>query len=235
MRLGIFDSGEGGRNLVRHLKARDPMLDTIFLCDRARAPYGVKSRDELKDIVKSDIHTLRAAGADRILIACCTACTVYNELDREQRRIATPIITPTAVAARRASDRGRVAVIATRATVSSHTFKGVLGKACVAEIEAQPLVKMIDRGACDESVDADAVKFIELLLLPLKDTGADTLVLGCTHFSSLSSTIARAARKYGVTHTVDSAREGAYAISTGRFTSEGIDYALTTKDKRKRR
>ena len=233
MRLGIFDSGEGGKNLVRHLKAREPHIDTVFLCDRARAPYGVKSREELRDIVTNNLETLRTAGADRVLIACCTACTVYGELDRAQMRMATPIITPTARAARGATESGRVAVIATRATVRSHAFARALGRCCVAEIEAQPLVHIIDRGACDEAADTDTVRLVELLLLPLRDCGADTLVLGCTHFSSLSGVIARAAERYGITHVIDSAREGAWAIPLARFMRDGIDYTMTTKNTQK--
>ena len=207
--IGVCDSGEGGRVAVEELRAIAPLADICFFADRDNAPYGTKSPLELLSLLRMDIRRVREAGADEVLIACCTASTVYDRLTREERRMVYPIIAPTARAAVEKTRNGRIGVLATRATVASHAFKRevvrLLPTAAVSEIEAQRFVNYVECGRVDR-------KDVKATVEKLKNEGIDTLILGCTHFPRLSEIISEYAD--GIT-LISSAREGALEISKG--------------------
>ena len=90
--LGLFDSGSGGLNTVRYVKELSDDVDLVYLIDRENAPYGIKTEKELISITKANIDRLTDMGARRVLIACCTASTVYQELGEKYKKMALPII-----------------------------------------------------------------------------------------------------------------------------------------------
>jgi len=223
--LGIFDSGEGGHNLLRYARMRNNVDDVIFLCDRANSPYGTKRAFELSGIVADNISRLKKMGAEAVIIACCTACTVFEGLPDTEG--VSPILSLTARAAERISD-GNIAVIATGATVRSGEFSRHIRTKSVTELEAQPLVEMIDRGASDDRPTGELTEYLESVIGRAR--GADTLILGCTHFSSVKSLARRIGRKYGIRHTVDAAEIGARLVPRRILPDgDGTDYIFNTK------
>ncbi len=211
--IGVFDSGDGGLAAVARIRSLAPSADIIFYADRKNAPYGKKSRRELIRLTERDIIKLKSAGADRILTACCTASTVYGELRDGLRRDVYEIITPTASEAARVTENGKIAVIATEATVRSHAFSAalaVLGISDVCEYACGELVTMTESGCRDARLGIFERERIFSLLKKIRDSGADTLILGCTHFSHLESHIASC---LGGIRTVNSAHEGARIIA----------------------
>ena len=190
--IGVFDSGVGGLTALFELRRLLPRTDMIYLADRKNAPYGTRSEDEILSLAENCVERLTDAGADKILIACCTASTLHSRLTDGARRITTPIIAPAARAAVRVS-RGRIAVIATEATVRSHAFsRAILGECeCeVTEFAAQELVPMVEGGATDKKPLTPEQKSILLRVLePVRASRADTLILGCTHFPHLAGHI----------------------------------------------
>ncbi len=193
--IGIFDSGVGGLVSYTELRRLLPSEDIIYLADRGNAPYGTKARDELIRLVKKDIQRLRALGADRILIACCTASTVYGELTEEERNISLPIILPTAEeiykAAKKRSGEYRVTVIATEHTAASHAFSNALNEISksisVKELAAQELVSLAELGNRDGATDRRTEAYLNELSERIRSDSPDALVLGCTHFSRFIS------------------------------------------------
>lgn len=183
--IGVFDSGVGGLNSYRELRRSMPFEEIIFLADRKNAPYGTKCENEILRLVKSDIRLLRDMGADKILIACCTASTVYDKLCDEDRQISIPIIQPSARAAALVGEK--IAVIATERTVASHSFKNEILRASprklVSEIPAQILVSTAERFVRIGYLDTEAEKALDTVAEKITQTGADALVLGCTHFA----------------------------------------------------
>lgn len=218
--IGVFDSGAGGIAVTRELRSACPTADIIFLRDRPGAPYGTKPRDELKRLVAHDISTLVGLGADRVLMACCTASTVYEELDEELREVSIPIIAPTARTAVSVTRRGKIGVIATDGTASSHAFRKAIrsidATVTVYEWQAQPLVALVEGGARDGSISGGEMKIIKEALSDALSSDIDTLILGCTHFPLIEKTISSLLP--GV-KAVSSAREGAHSVhgyDTGR-------------------
>lgn len=189
--IGVFDSGVGGLCAYRELRRLLPRQDIIYLADRKNAPYGTKSKDELIALTKNDIKRLREMGAEKILIACCTASTVYPYLDEGEKEISLPIITPAALAA---SKCDRAMVIATNHTVASHAFgKAIhaLSGTQVKEIACQELVSLVEGGCRDGIINQKCREVLEKIRRDALKFGADALVLGCTHFSHLEGKFKR--------------------------------------------
>lgn len=207
---GIFDSGVGGLAAYFELRRLLPREDIIYLADRKNAPYGTKTKDELIALTKKDIKRLCDMGARQVLIACCTASTVYSELSEWERAIATPIITP---ASRVAAEGERIAVIATEHTVRSGAFGKEIRKFSQAsevfERAEQALVAMVESGSRDGRISGECEGEIRQIAEWVTDIRADTLVLGCTHFSHIESTLRELLPCVKI---VSPAREGAKAI-----------------------
>ena len=207
--LGLFDSGSGGLNTVRYVKEISDEVDLLYLIDRENAPYGIKTEKELISITKTNIDRLTDMGAERVLIACCTASTVYQKLGEKYKKIALPIIDAVAKVAQKTTRIGRIGVIATSRTVNSHAFKTVLSGCSVTELATPELVHLIDNGLSDEYIDTECERMIEDMIRPVLEAKIDTLILGCTHFPSLIKTTSKIASRYGVKSVIDSARVGA--------------------------
>ena len=210
---GVFDSGLGGIKTAELLRANAPSEDIIILADRANAPYGKKSKDELVKIVNFNIQRLLSAGAQQVLIACCTAGSVYGCIRPELRARAVEIITPTAKAAA-AVTGGRISVIATDATVKSRAFsRAILDTdpgVSVSEFAAQELVYFTEGGCRDGHVTAEAGEYLDRLAERLASARPDTLILGCTHFPLLSAELSA---RLPEVRMISSAKEGARAMA----------------------
>lgn len=208
--IGIFDSGVGGFNALCEVRASAPLADIVYLADAKNAPYGTKNEDEILTLVKRDIKILRNRGASLLLIACCTASTVYGRLSSEEQRICLPIISP---AARVAAKHRSVAVIATDATVRSRAFSRAIraeNPECrVTEIAAQPLVSFVEEGARDGRLSVECESFLCGLAQRIALSECEALVLGCTHFSHLEGELSS---RLAGTRIISPAREGARAL-----------------------
>jgi glutamate racemase len=207
--LGLFDSGSGGLNTVRYVKELADDVDLLYLIDRENAPYGIKTEQELIDITKRNIDRLTDMGAWRVLIACCTASTVYPMLGEKYGKIAIPIVDAIANMAEKSTRIGRIGVIATDRTVRSHAFKNALKGCEVVELALPSLVGLIDGGLNDGCTDGKTERMLEEMMRPVLEAKIDTLILGCTHFPALIKTVSAIASRYGVDSVVDSARVGA--------------------------
>ena len=231
--IGLFDSGRGGHNTLLHLRSLYPKEDIVLLTDRKNSPYGTKSEDELVKITRENISTLLALGVRKVLIGCCTASGVWQRnahkmgLDTDK---VEGIITHTVSEAERWSNSGRMAVIATEASIHSHSFPAVCRSSQVFELATQPLVALIDEGLSDRNIQGGDKARIEKLLSPLKECGADVLILGCTHFGALIESIRDIVGPMGILKVIDSARSGAGGLRTHLppLRENGITYYINT-------
>lgn len=211
--IGVFDSGAGGLTAIAEMRRLNPSVDVCFLADYENAPYGTKSEKELVRLVKNDVLRLISAGADDILMACCTASTVREYLPEAIKVTTLPIIAPAAKEAARVTKIGKIGVIATEATVRSGCFSRELFKygavTDVFEVPTQQLVSLVEAGCSDRHIDKFQREILYNVLKPMKRFGIDTLILGCTHFSHLEREIGAALP--GV-RTVNASRIGAREI-----------------------
>ena len=144
-------------------------------------------------LVCQDILRLCDAGADKVLMACCTASTVHKLLPSKYRKISIPIISPIARAAALATKSGRIGVIATERTLNSEAFRNELLKYNtvkeVFSLKTQKLVSIVEDVGTDENLPMRSKDSIRKMLYPMRDARIDTLILGCTHFPRLELTI----------------------------------------------
>lgn len=210
--IGVFDSGIGGLTVAAALRELLPAEDIIYIGDTARVPYGGKSPETVARYSTEIAGLLLAEGAKMIVVACNTASALA--IPRLEETIRVPIagvIAPGARAAAKATKNRKVAVIGTRATIYSRAYEVAI-HALDPEIEVAAaacplLVPLIEEGWFDDPI-TDAA--LDRYLVPLLAGGADTLVLGCTHYPLLKTAIARRAGP-GV-RLVDSAANCALAV-----------------------
>jgi glutamate racemase len=197
--IGVFDSGFGGLNTLRHLVAKLPAYDYLYLADSARAPYGPRTPDEIYAFSKQALDFLFARGAEIVIFACNTASSDALHLIQTQfLPVAYPgkkvlgVLIPLSEVAVGTTRNKKVGVLATTGTVRSGAFLREIGKLDLSvEIfqQAAPLlVPLIEAG---EYQSANIDNTLEVYLRPLIGNGVDTIVLGCTHYDFLKGKIER--------------------------------------------
>jgi len=195
-RIGIFDSGFGGLTVQRAILDALPAVDTIYLGDTARLPYGSKSAETVTQYSLKNARFLARHEIDLLVVACNTASAVAIPALRDALSVPVlGVVEPGARAAIRATRTGRVGVIGTQGTVASGAYqRAIRALRPDAEVVARacPLfVPLAEEGWTDPAdpiVQGIALRY----LAPLRDAGVDTLVLGCTHYPLLKAAIGAA-------------------------------------------
>lgn len=189
--IGIFDSGVGGLTVLREVGRVLPQEDTIYFGDTARVPYGTKSPETVVRYSREITSFLVRRDIKLLVVACNTASAVaLNALKREFPIPVVGVIEPGARRAVEVSRSGRIGVIGTAGTIKSSAYSRAikrLNPAAEVLTRACPLfVPLAEEGWTDNQV---ARLTAQLYLQELKDSGVDTLVLGCTHYPLLKGII----------------------------------------------
>ena len=181
--IGIFDSGVGGISVLKHIHALLPHEDLIYLADSKYAPYGSKTPEEITTRCMILCDDLLQKNVKAIVVACNTATAAAIDTLRDTFDIPIIGMEPAVKPAAEASKNGIIGVLATVGTLKSAQFAGLLEaygrdvkvvtQACVG------LVECIERG---ELESAETKALIRQYTSPLLAEGADTIVLGCTHY-----------------------------------------------------
>lgn len=191
--VGVFDSGVGGLTVVREIMRQIPEEPIVYFGDTARVPYGGKSKETIIRYSRQIIRFLQTQQVKAIVIACNTASALA--LDEVRKELDIPIIGvvyPGALVAAQVTRNGRIGVIGTEGTIHSqlytkvigemHPEYQVLGKAC-------PLFcPLVEEHWLKDSVTEEVAR---RYLSELKEKDIDTLILGCTHYPLLRSTIGK--------------------------------------------
>jgi glutamate racemase len=204
--IGVFDSGVGGLTVLREIVRRSPAESTVYLGDNARAPYGVRSDEEVLAFSTQSLDLLAERDVKAIVVACNTSTAVA--IGALRRRYDLPIlgvIRPGASAAALATRNRRVGVIATPATIRSHAyFSAIKDENPAVEVyeHATPtLVPLVEAGELTGPTAEAAVADALAPLIGERDPAGesifprppgatiDTLLLGCTHYPLLRSII----------------------------------------------
>ncbi len=210
--IGVFDSGIGGLTVVRELVERLPNEEIVYFGDTARLPYGTKSPETVLRFSRQNLAFLKEKNVKLIVVACNTASSIaLSTLVEEEEMPVVGVLLPGARAAARATRNKRVGVIGTTATIRSGAYEAALNDIEPGiEIWSLPcplFVPLAEEGWLDNEITfLTAKRYLE----PLAGFGADTLVLGCTHYPLLKDVIARVVGDK-VT-LVDSARETALVV-----------------------
>jgi len=189
--IGVFDSGVGGLTVLKALRAKAPSQDFIYLADAARAPYGRKPREMVREFAYGIAGFLVRLGVEGVVIACNTAsAAALPELAQTLPVPVLGVIEAGVEAARRQTRTGQVGVIGTKGTIASGVYQrqlealgfSVWARAC------PMFVHLVEEGLA-ESDEAELLAQCYLGDRP----PIDTLILGCTHYPVLRRVIQRAA------------------------------------------
>lgn len=188
--VGVFDSGVGGLSVLREIRKELPFEDLLYVADSAHAPYGDRSNAFIEQRAIAIAQFLISQDAKAIVVACNTATGVA--VDTLRSRFALPIVAmePAVKPAASVTKSGVVGVLATTQTLSSGRFSRLLaqhGTDVEVVLQACPrLVDQVERGELSGGVTR---ALVEEYVRPLLNRGADTIVLGCTHFPFLTELI----------------------------------------------
>ena len=191
--IGVFDSGVGGLTVAREIMRQMPDERIVYFGDTARLPYGSKSEDTIIRYSRQIIRFLMTKDVKAIVIACNTA-SAYA-LDAVEKELDIPVIGVIRAGARTAVDatrNGKIGVIGTEATIGTGIYtKEMLKMRQDIEVTGKPcplFVPLVEEGLLHDSVtDEIASRYLS----SLKGRFIDTLVLGCTHYPLLRSTLRR--------------------------------------------
>lgn len=195
--IGVFDSGVGGLTVVREIMRQIPNEKIVYFGDTARVPYGSKSKDTITRYSRQIVNFLKSQEVKAIVIACNTASAYALEaLEKEVDVPIIGVVKPGAKVAAETTKNGKIGVIATEGTISSGIYSSyikeikqdvkVIGKAC-------PLfVPLVEEGLWEDPV-TDEIARRYLTEFTQQDKDIDTLILGCTHYPLIRSTLGKIA------------------------------------------
>lgn len=188
--IGVFDSGVGGLSVLREIRRELPSEDLLYVADSGHAPYGDKSPEAIEARAAAISRFLIGEGAKAVVVACNTATGAAARLLRARYPVPIVAMEPAVKPAVELTRSGVVGVLATRRTLASDSFSDLLGRiGGAAEVLLQPcpgLVEQVEAG----DLDGEATRaLLRDYLGPLIERGADTIVLGCTHYPHLKPLI----------------------------------------------
>lgn len=189
--VGVIDSGMGGLSVLREIRGLLPAEALCYVADSGFVPYGSRPATEIRRRAESLVRFLLAQQVKAVVVACNTATAAAARSLRE-RWPGLPIVAmePAVKPAVAATRSGVVGVLATEGTLGSARFAGLLEQyAGRVEVITQPcpgLVEAVEQGDLDGPVVG---RLLERYLTPLIDAGADTIILGCTHYPFLRERI----------------------------------------------
>ncbi len=192
--IGVFDSGLGGLTAVAELKKILPHEDIVYFGDTARVPYGNRSKRTIEKFVKQDIEFLLSRDVKIILVACCTASTTLTPEIKQQYPVhIIGTIEASADAAVKSTKNNRITILGTNATIKSHAFdREIQGRNAAISTMGVPcplFVPLIENGYAAKQPLANLV--VQDHLKNASAFGADTVILGCTHYPLISDLIVK--------------------------------------------
>ena len=212
--IGIFDSGIGGLSVYREIRKLLPAEHYFYFADNAFCPYGTKSQAFIRERAREIAELLVRRGADILVVACNTAtaaaiATLRAELSEAP---SAPVLEwsdgrldhlcfigmePAVKPAALGTKSGVIGVLATAGTLAASKYLNTRGlyedEVRIVEHVGQGFVELVEAG---ELSGGHAESVVRESLTPLLEAGADTIVLGCTHYPFLLDTLRKVADEF---------------------------------------
>lgn len=191
--IGVFDSGVGGLTVVREIMRQIPNEKIVYFGDTARVPYGSKSKETVTRYSKQIVRFLQTHHVKTIVVACNTASAyALDDLEKEINLPVIGVVKPGAKVAAEVTQNGKVGVIGTEATIGSRIYSQYIEElkpdVRISEKACPLFVPLVEEGLLQDPVTNEIAK---RYLAELIDIDIDTLILGCTHYPLIRSTIGR--------------------------------------------
>ena len=188
--IGVFDSGVGGLSVLREIRRELPHEDLLYVADSAYAPYGDLPLEAIEARAIAIAEFLLERDAKALVVACNTATGAAVRLLRARYRVPVIAMEPAVKPAVAQSRSGIVGVLATRQTLASEKFSHLVASQGGAQVLTQACPGLVERVEAGDLEGEGTRVLLAKYLQPLLSQGADTLVLGCTHYPHLAPLIA---------------------------------------------
>ena len=223
--VGIFDSGVGGLSVLRHIRSQLPHEHLVYVADSGFAPYGDKPEDVVAERSLTIARFLVSKGAKALVVACNTATVAAVKLLRA-RFPEMPIVgvEPGLKPAAAATRNGKVGVLATERTLAGAKFltlRDEIAESSGAEFLLQPCQGLADQIEFGELDSSATTAMLTRYIAPLLAQGADTLVLGCTHYPLVQASIEQVIASCGARDVTLIDTGDAVARQLGRLLATG--------------
>jgi len=187
--IALFDSGVGGLTVLNAVRRRLPAESLLYLADTAHIPYGEKSSEWIVARSLALCETLLIEGAKAIVVACNTATSAAAVILRERFTVPIIALEPAIKPAAALTRTGVIGVLATPATAEGARLAGLIAQhAQGCRVWVQPCPGLVE--AIEANQGSGPIReLLARLIEPLLDAGADTLVLGCTHYPLVADEI----------------------------------------------
>lgn len=199
--IAVYDSGVGGLTVMREIASLLGSENIIYFSDSANCPYGGKSNKQIVGLARRVVEQLLGYDVKIIVVACNTATTnAIAELRAEFPFIPFVGTEPAVKPAVENTVSGVVGVLATRSTIRSHVLEDLRERygddKRVIAVAGEGLVELVE----ENKEDGEECKtLLSSYLIPLICEGIDYLVLGCTHYPFLETSIKELTSAYGIT------------------------------------
>ena len=191
--IAVFDSGVGGISVLRHLVKMLPGERLLYYGDSANAPYGIRSKEEVRSLTFAAAEKLMTKGLKALVIACNTATSAaINQLRAAYPDLIVIGIEPAIKLAADLYPNGNIGIMATPMTLREEKLSSLLSRyeeeRCnFFKLPAPDLVELVEAG---KGNSPEAEHMLRQLLDPYKDS-LNALVLGCTHYPFASQVLKR--------------------------------------------
>lgn len=234
--VGVFDSGVGGLSVLRHIREQLPDEHLLYFADSGFAPYGDKPEQVVAERSLAIARFLLGRGAKALVVACNTATVAAIRLLR-MTYPSIPIVgvEPGLKPAAALTRTGKVGVLATEGTLCGEKFRQLMAQVSGlsgAHFLLQGCPGLADQIELGQHGTAETVALLERFVAPLLEQGADTLVLGCTHYPFVREAIEQIVERRGagpvtLVDTGDAvARQLGRLLSSSGLARSGADATL---------
>mgnify|MGYP001392302297 CR=1 FL=1 len=188
--IGVFDSGIGGLSVLRHIHQHLPSESLIYVADTGHLPYGPRSSSYVIERARIIARFLVDQGVKAIVVACNTATAAAIVALRDEFSLPVIGVEPGVKPAISQSRSGIVGVLATEGTLGSEKFKRlVVEHGASQQVIVQPCHGWVEQIEQGDLFSDQTRTLVGAAVEPLLRQGADTLVLGCTHYPFLAPII----------------------------------------------
>ncbi|MDR1178819.1 MAG: glutamate racemase [Spirochaetaceae bacterium] len=183
----FLDSGIGGLPYLRYFRERNPGENLAYVADRLNFPYGSKDKDTLVKLLSSLLSRLVAAVSPKLVVLACNTASV-SALDSLRKEFSGLPFVGTVPAVKPAVLNSRISlagVLGTERTIADEYIRSLAGKfnpdCRVMGVAAPELVEFVEH-ALDSASKAERLNSVRPYIEKFRSAGADSIVLGCTHF-----------------------------------------------------